>query len=329
MRMGRFSFETLLMTVFSKPFLSTNDQIALLKARGMVISDEPKAKLCLERTGYYRLSAYWYPFRKFQAPSVRGDDFLPGTTFEEVFEFYVFDKQLRLLTMDALERIEVALRADIAILLAARDIRAHRNPGLLNGNFSSQRSRNPTLSKFQYWLNKLDNNFSNSREDFANHFRTKYPTCDPPIWVATEVWDWGMLSHFFAGMKPTDKDQIAGNYGSVNGRQFETWIRALNDVRNICAHHSRLWNRGLSVIPRLPPVGVIHELDHIPRNNQYLSRLYTVLAIIRLLLKRIHPNNSSWHTRIADHAISAPTNPLISEATAGFPPDWDLASIWH
>lgn len=328
-----FHLKRSLMTVFEKPFLSTGDQILLLKSRGMAIADEPKAKLCLERIGYYRLSAYWYPFREQLStrpdPIVRGDNFIPNTTFGEVFNFYVFDKKLRLMTMDALERIEIALRADIANLLAPHDPCAHRKPDLLNGKFNTQRSQNRTLTKYQFWLNKLDRNFKNSREDFAEHFRTKYPNSDPPIWIASEVWDWGMLSHLFSGMKPADKDRIANSFGSVNGRQLESWIRAMNDVRNICAHHSRLWNRGLTVIPRLPASGDISDFDHLPRDNHYLSRLYTVLVIMRILLKRIHPNNSLWHKRIADHVNAATLNPIISTSTAGFPSGWEAEAIWQ
>lgn len=311
------------MTAFTKPFLSTEDQISLLKVRGMVIADEPKAKMCIERIGYYRLSAYWYPFRKkistHPAPVVRGDDFVAGTTFEDIFNFYVFDKKLRLLTMDALERIEIALRAKILNHLGARDPFAHRKLDFLDGKFSP---------KHRLWLKRQDQSFARSKEDFAKHFRNKYPISVPPIWISAEVWDWGMLSHFFSGIKPADKDSIASTFGSVNGREFETWVRAMNDVRNICAHHSRLWNRGLTVIPRLPDGGRVPDLNHIPRDNQFLSRIYVVLAIMRLLLKRIHPNNSSWHIRIADYVKSTPLHPRISTNIAGFPANWESQAIW-
>lgn len=317
------------MVPFTKQFLTIDDQIRLLKQRGMQISDETLAKRCLGRTGYYRLSAYWYPFRSFQGGSpptgpsstlARTDIFVSGTTFEEVFQFYVFDKKLRVLVMDGLERIEIAMRAFICDLLGARDQYAHRNPAELDSGFVQRRHAD--------WLAKQDSHFGRSKEAFADHFRQRYPADAPPIWIACEVWDWGMLSHFFAGMKQTDKDQIANLFGSLNGRQLETWLRAMNDVRNICAHHSRLWNRGLAVIPRLPRRGSVPELDHLPRHNQSLSRLYAVLVLMRVMLRQIHPTQSEWHSRLANHTKNGPTNPLIDASTAGFPPGWETQPIW-
>src|SRR5690242_9811884 len=106
------------MTTYSKPYLSLPQQLALLESRGMQISDKPKALSYLERIGYYRLSAYWYPYR---VPKIirlsdgsteeRGDGtFKTGTEFSQIIDLYVFDKRLRLLMLDALERIEIALR---------------------------------------------------------------------------------------------------------------------------------------------------------------------------------------------------------------------------
>lgn len=327
LRMGRFSFVPCGDAAFSEAFPPVDDQIELLKERGMEIRNEALAKRCLRRVGYYRLSAYWYPFREFHVGPVvsgtpapiRSDLFVPGATFEEVFQFYVFDKKLRVYLMDGLERIEVAMRAIISDLLGARDTHAHRSPVHLDAGFVRE--------KYTRWLTKQDSHFARSREDFAEHFRSRYPSDEPPIWIACEVWDWGMLSHFFGGMKPRDKDLVANRFG-VNGRQLETWLRAMNDVRNICAHHSRLWNRGLTVIPRLPVVGAVRELDHLPRTNQSLSRLYTVLVLMRVMLQHIHPTRSDWHRRVAGHALAGPTSPLINASTSGFPAGWETQPIW-
>lgn len=166
-----------------KPFRSPHDHIALLQARGMVIKDVDKARRCLSRIGYYRLSAYWYPFRKSVVLPNLGekkpqthifDEFIPGTDFDEVFDFYVFDKEMRLLVSDALERIEIGLRAQVANLLGARDHHAHRKTTELHGDFSSKPSdRDASKTRHQDWLETQDRNFGRSREDFAKHFRKK------------------------------------------------------------------------------------------------------------------------------------------------------------
>lgn len=320
-----------------KPFKSPDDHIATLQARGMSISDVDRAKRCLARIGYYRLSAYWYPFRRSlilpnlgeRKPSVHiFDDFIAGTDFDEIFDFYVFDKEMRLLVTDALERIEIGLRAQIANLLGARDHHAHRNKSELHGDFHSKPSqRNPTKTRHQDWLDTQDRNFERSKEDFAKHFRKKYSGLDPQIWVATEVWDWGMLSHFVDGMKHPDKDAIASFYGNISGKELVTWVHSLNDVRNICAHHSRLWNRGLKVQPKMPTLGQVQELDHIQGNTHSQTRLYAALLIMRMMMLALHPQ-TQWHKRVTNLMKNAPKNQIIAPDTAGFPNGWKLENAW-
>ena len=110
---------------FVKPPLSYADQAALLIERGLVVSDPNVLMRQLEAVGYYRLCAYWHPFK--QADS----SFVPGTSFDAVWNRYVFDRQLRLAVMDAIERVEIAIRT--ALVNRARDatrcLRARRSEG--------------------------------------------------------------------------------------------------------------------------------------------------------------------------------------------------------
>ena len=95
---------------FDKRPLTVDEQIALLKERGMVIPDEAKAKMYLCNISYYRLSAYWYTLLE----NPKQDHlFIRGTTFETVLDTYVFDRKLRLLIFDEIERMEIALRTTI------------------------------------------------------------------------------------------------------------------------------------------------------------------------------------------------------------------------
>ena len=111
------------MSTYNKPYLTFQQQLELLKSRGLGVTDDAAALSYLGRIGYYRLSAYWYSFRKsalLQDPATkkitvqRLDDFYPGYTFQQALDLYVFDKRLRLLVLDAIDRIEVAIRVDIA-----------------------------------------------------------------------------------------------------------------------------------------------------------------------------------------------------------------------
>jgi abortive infection bacteriophage resistance protein len=319
---------------YAKPHLPVPAQLELLKLRGMQVTDEPRALQYLERIGYYRLSGYWYPFRQSQLISgTRGkpvpqilDQFRPGTEFRQVVELYVFDKRLRLLLLDAIERIEVALRVDIALLLGARDPWAHRNPKELHGQFSAKVNSRTGRTEHGAWLTRLNENERRSKEDFIKHFRAKYSS-DLPIWIAIELWDFGMLSVFLNGMKIADQDVIATKYGIPRRELLTSWMRAINHVRNICAHHNRLWNRSPSDQPKPPRVGEIPLLDHLANDSHAQVRLYAVAAVIQFLLRRINPT-TSWADRLHQHFASFPRAPGIAAGQSGFPDFWETLPLW-
>lgn len=321
---------------YSKPYLTPAQQLELIESRGMLVTDRERAISCLKRIGYYRLSAYWYPFRKSELVSdssgaaVRRvlDNFRPGTSFSLVMDLYVFDKKLRMLVLDAIERVEIALRTDIALLIGRYGPLAHRDPTKLHGNFSRRPAhRGASKTKHQEWLARLDDKFARSNEDFAKHFNLKYPGEDMPIWIAVELWDFGMLSHFFSGMNIRDREAIAHQHAVTSWETFGTWLRCINDVRNICAHHSRLWNRTLAAQPQWPELGRFPLLDHIAGNTHSQTRLYAALAILRTMLSKVNPS-STWATRLVDHIATFPDNSVTGLASAGFPEDWKIQPLW-
>lgn len=302
----------------------------------MAISDEEKAKSCLERIGYYRLSAYWFPFRASEqvVDAVTGlakmhvlDDFQNGTSFPTILDLYVFDKKTRMIVLDALERIEIALRTEISLLLGQHGAWAHRDPQVLHGNFARRNKANENFTAHAEWLERLDDKFRRSKEDFVKHFKSKYSSSKPPIWIAVELLDFGALSHFYAGMTVADQDAIAKRYGLISGKIFETWLRCLNDVRNICAHHSRLWNRPLVAQPRWPSPREVPALDHLIGDTHGQTRLYGALAIMNCMLKVVNPS-STWGHRLVLHVGTLPTNSLLSLKSAGFPATWMAEALW-
>jgi len=303
----------------------------------MEITDKAKAEAALARIGYYRLSAYWYPNRKSETyrdssdgkAKVRVlDGFRDGTKFSDALDFYVFDKKLRMVVLDALERVEVGVRTDIALRLGVHGPWAHRDPSKLHGNFARRPAKGKSgPSKHDEWLHRLDDKYRKSKEDFAKHFKRKYSADQPPIWVAVELWDFGTLSHFFAGMNQGDKNAIAAQYGLAQGKTLETWLRNLNDVRNLCAHHSRLWNRNITSLPSWPKAGEIKSLDHLVGQTQSLPRLYASLVILRHLLLTINPS-TTWADRLKKHVSDLPVNPYVTLQSAGFPPAWETLELW-
>lgn len=339
-RTGQFSFVMNTMAIpYTKPHLSVDQQIALLRSRGMEISDSSKAANYLKRIGYYRLSGYWHPFRK---PIVSNDkslhslalsdNFRDGTCFSDAVDLYVFDKKLRLLFLDAIERIEIALRVDIASYLGARDIFAHRNKDLLHGNFTKK--VNPKTGKTEHadWLIRFDQTALHSREEFIIHYRNTYNS-PLPIWIAVEVWDFGMLSKFLSGMQNNHLTELSEKYDIKRPELLTSWVRSINHVRNICAHHGRLWNRSLTDRPKQPKPDEIPNLNHLIDNEYANYRLYGVAAIVRYLLQKINPT-TSWHDRLRQHFDSFPFHSEssrlkhVSISHTGFPEGWIDLPLW-
>lgn len=316
---------------YSKPYKTLEEQRGLLEARGMIIGDSDKAEEYLRRIGYYRLSAYWYPFRTLLQRSDGGFElnnrFKAGTTFEHATELYAFDKTLRLLTLDAIERIEISVRTEIALAIGIHDPWAHRDPARLDNRFTTPRQGFAT-SKSEVWLNKLDERTATSKEEFATHFRTKYVGENMPIWMAVELLDFGPLSVFLSGMRYSDLKTISASYGNLRPHLIKSWVRSLVVVRNTCAHHSRLWNKPLVDQPALPKPGERPELDHLIQPRPGNRRLYAAFAVMQILLKEINPR-TKWADRLKAHMATFPQAPNIALSDAGFPDRWETLPLWN
>jgi abortive infection bacteriophage resistance protein len=313
-----------------KPWRTFADQLDLLEQRGLMVEDRIAALDYLERVGYYRLSGYWYSMRAFdtlspKAPGfvARLDRFISGSRFEDVARLYVFDKKLRLLALDAIERIEMAVRVDVAHLLGQRDPLAYANPDCLHGNFAKKRiARGPDAGKtlHELWLSKYETLLHRSRKaPFVQHHLQQYGAL--PIWAAIEIWDFGLLSKLFAGMKFQDQTQISATYAAPRGEVFAQWLRSLNFIRNVAAHHSRLWNINVLERSSVPP-GWPTQLVN--------ARPFFYFGLMQQLLGVICPR-SSWAKRLADLLADFPKgcNPAISLEDFGAFPGWAQTAPWN
>jgi abortive infection bacteriophage resistance protein len=311
-----------------KLHLTYADQLSLLRARNLAVGDEAAALATLQRIGYYRLVGYWFPLRKPDPNDVsaRLDDFQDGATFELAVALYDFDRALRLLVLGAIERIEVAIRVDISHLLGRRHRLAHEHAPLLDARFTSP-GRNGEPSRHHDWLQRYQEGIrKKAKEDFVAHHNRKYGG-RMPIWVATETWDFGLLSKFYAGMKYGDQSKIAGRYG-LDGQTLESWLRALNFVRNVSAHHSRLWNRNNPEGLKLPTMQPHHHLNHLRVDDFARRRVYGSLCVARHMLKSIDPN-AQWITQLKDLCARFPASNLVALRNGGFPDGWENTALWQ
>jgi len=309
----------------------------MLKARGMSFADVDFAERCLVRIGYYRLSAYWYPFRDFCAldseddRQVRCDSFVAGTTFQHALDFYLHDKEIRLMISDALERIEIGMRATLVEVLGSIDAHAHRNSKSYNATLTKA-DQGTDLTRLDEFLKGLDDAFQGSKEEFAKHFLRTY-SGDPPIWIGAGAWDWGNLAYMFRYLTHTNMDKICEKIDpALNRKTLISWMANLNEVRNACAHHSRLWNKVLTNRPAFQPQGQLDCFDHMRDaqkriKDHHSTRLYGALMAIIYLMKRLHPK-TEWHIRFAKLVKDSNLPKAIAEQAAGFPATWQGAQIW-
>lgn len=301
----------------SKNWKSIDEQIDILRRRGMVIDNDARAGLFLSRVGYYRLSGYWYPFRQIGENGARLDQFIEGTRFENVIGLYQFDRALRLLAIDALERIELAVQVDVAHLLGRHHSYAHHDHRFLDKGFVKKSGS----FGYQGWLENYHSLVKRSKATFVTHNLYKYGRL--PIWVAVEVFDFGCLSIFFEGMKGRDKQIISEKYGLVPGKTIASWLRSLNYIRNVSAHHSRLWN--CNVVERASVQKHMTELRKAKNERPFLY-----FCLMKHMLDVICPD-TDWGDRFVATINSFPDieNDAVSMNDFGLIEGWNEWLLWE
>jgi abortive infection bacteriophage resistance protein len=294
---------------YSKPSLTFEQQADLLLSRGL-IADRLMLIDRLQCVNYYRLSGYLYPFR------LENDTYKNGTTLDQVWQIYTFDRQLRILVMDAIERVEVSVRTQLAYHFAQ-----HYGPFAYT---SKHLFPNMEAEEYQKWLHELRAEVERTNEVFIQHFRNKYGDrhADLPIWMLTEVMSFGKTLTFYRTVSREIQNPVALRY-HIPHNLLESWLRSLNAVRNICAHHGRLWNRVLGYKPQLPNPKKHSEWYQpfpIPQD-----KMFVILTILRYLLRFDAPT-SRWSDRLGKLITD---NKFISLRPYGFPNQWEEHTIWR
>lgn len=259
----------------------------------------------LERVDYYRLLSYMRPLQVTDPSGVRR--FVPGTTMDDVVALYEFDRKLRLLCMDAVERIEVALRAAIVSEVAvAEGPDFYTRRGCFTSADACERFKREVLNE-------------RARNPALRHYFATYCSpAMPPIWVAMEAVTFGALSQLFSNLARPYRIRIARRF-QVNEHVLASWFRAVNSVRNICAHHARLWNAMLHV--NKPMAGREFAAEFTPATDMFFDRA----VVIALLLDRVAPS-SGWKASLKA-LIDA--SPHVDPAKMGFPAGWQERVLWR
>lgn len=270
---------------FDKIPLTYEQQLDLLKSRGLNVTNEPKAISYLKEISYYRLSAYFLPYQRVK------DKFNEGVTFEQIINTYSFDRELRLLIFDCIERIEVAIRTQIiyGMALNYNDSHWQDNQSLfITPYYNKIGQLIDPYSGIQSIISKAKT--ARTPEVFIKHYISNYDTpSNPPSWMCMELLTIGELSNLYRGLKNNSDRKRIADFFDVHHTVFISWLHTLTYVRNICAHHSRLWNRDFAIEPDklLKPKG-----DWISSPFQNNKRTFYFICVLKYLLIRANPGNS-------------------------------------
>jgi len=310
---------------FNKQPLTYSQQVDLWEQRGLTFPDKAKAEFYFQNISYYRLSAYALPFQQ------EKDKFNAGTEFDNVLDLYKFDRELRLVVLDAIERIEVALRTQFIYSLSHKygshwqNIKAIYKPAYKN-------HQGRIIDIFQETQSIIrDHCLSKYPEVFIRHYLDTYtqpPT--PPSWMAIELLTIGQLSRLFSGLANNDDKRAIASYFSLHHTPFESWLHALTYGRNLCAHHSRFWNRDFVIQADIPKKNL-----KLPWINYHITnncRCFYFLSVVKYFLQTINPEGH-FKQRILDVMNKYPVTPI---RFMGIPTDaqgnlikWQSESLWQ
>lgn len=299
---------------YIKQAKTTPDLLAHLLAKGLSVPDQVKALHALDIIGYYRLLIYMRPLQNSQTRI-----FYPGVEFDDVMALYDFDRRLRLICLDAVERIEVAMRAAITNALAP-DPAAGPHFYLDAKHFVSAKGFNSFMGAVRHPNTK-------KHQPVDHYLKTYHTPAHAPIWAILEAITLGPLSHLYADLQIVHRKAIATAFG-FDEKVLVTWFKSINMLRNVCAHHSRLWNKNNLVNAPLQVKALRAEFPNNADRGRVAARAVTLVALLAV----IDPT-SDWKQRFKSVILSCPTGSLkkagLAETVMGFAPGWDQRVFWN
>ena len=294
-------------TTYKGRALSFEEQVDLLESQGLKVEDRGRAVHVLRNVSYSRLKSYLVPLMEDRATH----RFKPGSTFEQAYIYYGFDRRLRELIFHELEKIEVSIRTSLAY------ISAEDNDGywyLDPKYFRNPRTHEKILRSIQSEVERSDN-------DALESFRRKFDNPFPPCWLMMEATSMGTLSRIYDELAPGLLKRRMAAYYSLSDTVFSSWLHHLVYVRNTCAHHSRLWNKTLSV-RGVVPVSTGKYFPSFACNDN--AHVYFTLCMIKYLQNTVKPGNT-FSQRLS---TLLENYPKVDTRLMGFPRDWKSDPLW-
>ena len=308
--------------IYPKKALTFEKQAKLLLDRGL-IADQDELLTRLQAVSYYRISGYLYPFRILDNAGNPTDEFLPGTHLDIVWRRYNFDRRLRIILLDAIERIEVAVRTR----LVYHFVQAHGPFGHLNEKNLPRFKKRPLGQRclrnlkalirlkglegtdYANWLKKLTNEKRRASDAFVKHFEKTYGDHHKhlPLWMACELMTCESTLQFANAVERDIITKVAADF-SFPDEQLLSWTKAIFTLRNSCAHHARIWNRIFGVKPSIPGKNKNPKWHIAPGFDN--SRVGFMLTVCNFWLAKVSPT-TQWKKRLFDLFDEYPEIPLV------------------
>jgi abortive infection bacteriophage resistance protein len=292
---------------YKKSQISVEEQILNLKQKGLIIDDEARALHYLQNISFFRLKSYLKPLRQFNSKT-----FKSGATFEQAFSLYKFDSELRKMICSELEKIEVSVRTQLSLILSEE---AGTYWFTDSSNFKDSHSHALLLQKVKEELRRSD-------DDVIVQFQKMYSNPFPPSWMTFEISSFGTLSMIYRNLKLGHARRKLAKFYGLSDSVMESWLHAIVYVRNICAHHCRLWNRQLSINAKVPHTPKLCFLKTTPSDTK---RIYYTLSLILYLMQTINPQNSF----VSRFKKLLSEYPNVDVRAMGFPTDWRSEKLWE
>lgn len=298
--------------MFTKQAITIHQQIQLLQDRGLIIDNLKVSEKYLSNISYYRLGEYWYVMQENKETHI----FKPNSKIEDVIALYNFDAELRILLFEVIEKIEISLRTKLIYHLSLE-----HDPWWFQDFelFIDSQALVKTLSSLETELSRTKDTF------IKNHYKKhKDDKRFPPAWKSLEQTSLGSLSKLYGNLKHTNKskDSIAKEFGAVNHTYLPSWLQSIAQIRNLCAHHSKLWNKNLPGTVKLlsnPPNNWVMNVS----NQSEFSKLYVHLCLMKYLLNTIKPND--FTERLSNLFVSYPN---VDPNALGMKENWQNEPLW-
>lgn len=297
---------------YNKPPLTTEQQADLLLSRGLNGISKEDLTVKLKSINYYRLRGYTYPY---QNNSITETPFLPDNDWKNIWNDYVMDSRLRSLLFESISHIEIAIRTELEYEMSLK----------FGSRWYGESEYFYDKTKHSSDFDELQKDWNRSHEDFKNHYEEKYdPLLYPPAWMIFETATFGVVSKFYSNIDSVvpEKAKIAEFFGFSKSsvKILVSWIHHLNTVRNICAHHSRLYSRVNIIKPVFPKKINGAWVSSWPKDD----RIYASVCIIKKLLDICAPELD----------FVGQLKPIINMArkeqlpSMGFPENWESEPLF-